>query len=127
MGRCNRIQKATVVTLVLSYIAFVIIFAMLGWMGATALGGAFGLPVRFAFLFDLAALAETLFAIDAEEGPIEPAFSRNSKPPAFAGGCSHDPASVQAVTRVNAEQASKRTLHRPTCPPMRGRLIGLGE
>jgi hypothetical protein len=36
---------------------FVIIFAMIGWMGATALGGALGLPTRFAFLFDLAALA----------------------------------------------------------------------
>ena len=56
---------------------------------------------------------------------------------AFLSGCeSHpaillqpeaigDPASVQAVTRVNAEQSSKRTLHRPTCSPMRGRLIGL--
>jgi hypothetical protein len=38
-----------------------------------------------------------------------------------------DPASVQAVTRVNAEQASKRTLHRPTRPSFRGRLTGLGE
>jgi hypothetical protein len=37
--------------------SFVIIFTMLGWMGATALGGALGLPTRFAFLFDLAALA----------------------------------------------------------------------
>lgn len=36
---------------------FVIIFAMIGWMGATALGGALGLPARYAFLFDLAALA----------------------------------------------------------------------
>ena len=36
---------------------FVIIFTMVGWMGATALGGALGLPTRFAFLFDLAALA----------------------------------------------------------------------
>jgi len=35
----------------------VIIFTMIGWMGATALGGALGLPTRFAFLFDLAALA----------------------------------------------------------------------
>ncbi len=32
-------------------------------------------------------------------------------------------ASVQAVTRVNAEQASKRTLRRPTRLPYRGRLI----
>ena len=38
-----------------------------------------------------------------------------------------DSASVQAVTRVNAEQASKRTLHGPTRYPMRGRLEGLGK
>ena len=35
-----------------------------------------------------------------------------------------DSASVQAVTRVNAEQASKRTMRRPTRLPFRGRLIG---
>ena len=28
---------------------------------------------------------------------------------------------------MNAEQSSKRTLHRPTRPPFRGRLIWLGE
>jgi hypothetical protein len=33
---------------------------------------------------------------------------------------------VQAVTRVNAEQASKRTMRRPTRRPFRGRLIRLG-
>src|SRR5205807_3858080 len=38
-----------------------------------------------------------------------------------------DSASVQAVTRVNAEQASKRTMRRPTRQPFRGRLIRLGE
>src|SRR3984893_11125222 len=38
-----------------------------------------------------------------------------------------DSASVQAVTRVNAEQASKRTMRRPTRLPYRGRLIRLGE
>jgi hypothetical protein len=32
-------------------------------------------------------------------------------------------ASVQAVTRVNAEQASKRTMRGPTWQPYRGRLI----
>ena len=37
-----------------------------------------------------------------------------------------DSASVQAVTRVNAEQASKRTMRRPTRRPFRGRLIRLG-
>ena len=34
-------------------------------------------------------------------------------------------ASVQAVTRVNAEQASKRTMRRPTRQPFRGSLISL--
>ncbi len=38
-----------------------------------------------------------------------------------------DSASVQAVTRVNAEQASKRTMRRPTRQPFRGRLIRLGR
>ena len=38
-----------------------------------------------------------------------------------------DSASVQAVTRVNAEQASKRTMRRPTRSPFRGMLIRLGE
>jgi hypothetical protein len=36
-----------------------------------------------------------------------------------------DSASVQAVTRVNAEQASKRTMRRPTRLPYRGRLTRL--
>src|ERR1700737_1361169 len=36
-------------------------------------------------------------------------------------------ASVQAVTRVNAEKAAKRTMRRPTRQPFRGRLIRLGE
>ncbi len=36
-------------------------------------------------------------------------------------------ASVQAVTRVNAEQSSKRTSHRPTRQPYRGRLTQLGD
>src|SRR5438105_11145137 len=38
-----------------------------------------------------------------------------------------DSARVQAVTRVNAEQTSKRTMRRPTRQPFRGRLIWLGE
>jgi hypothetical protein len=38
-----------------------------------------------------------------------------------------DGASVQAVTRVNAWQAPKRTMRRPTRQPFRGRLIRLGE
>src|SRR6516165_10781724 len=36
-------------------------------------------------------------------------------------------ASVQAATRVNAEQTSKRTMRRPTRPGFRGRLIRQGE
>src|SRR6266478_1259985 len=38
-----------------------------------------------------------------------------------------DSASVQAATRVNAEQASKRTMCGPTRLPYRGRLKWLGE
>jgi hypothetical protein len=38
-----------------------------------------------------------------------------------------DCASVQAVTRVNAEQASKRTMCRPTRQWNRGRLIRMGQ
>src|SRR6059036_408960 len=37
-----------------------------------------------------------------------------------------DSASVQAATRVNAEQASKRTMRRPTRLPYRGRLTRRG-
>ena len=38
-----------------------------------------------------------------------------------------DSASVQAATRVNVEQASKRTMCRPTRLPYRGRSKWLGE
>jgi len=38
-----------------------------------------------------------------------------------------DSASAQAATRVNAKQASKRTMCRPTRLPYRGRLKWLGE
>jgi hypothetical protein len=38
-----------------------------------------------------------------------------------------DSASVQAATRVNAEQASKRTMRRSTRQPYRGRLRRLDE
>ena len=38
-----------------------------------------------------------------------------------------DSASVQAATRVNVEQASKRTMRRPTRQPFRGRLLRLDE
>src|ERR1700674_4686911 len=38
-----------------------------------------------------------------------------------------DSASVQAATRVNAKQSSKRTMRRSTRQPYRGRLIRLDE
>src|SRR5260370_23411483 len=38
-----------------------------------------------------------------------------------------DSARVQAATRVNAEQASKRTMRRPTRQPFRGRLTRLQQ
>src|ERR1700688_5112637 len=38
-----------------------------------------------------------------------------------------DSASVQAATRVNAEQSSQRTMRRPTRPLFRRRLIHLDE
>ena len=47
--------------------------------------------------------------------------------PLDSGSRLGDRASVQAVTRVNAEQASKRTMRRPTRQPFRGRLIRPGE
>ncbi len=47
--------------------------------------------------------------------------------PSDSGSRIGDRASVQAATRVNAEQASKRTMCRPTRQPFRGRLIRLGD
>jgi hypothetical protein len=47
--------------------------------------------------------------------------------PSDSGSRIGDRASVQAATRVNAEQASKRTMCRPTRRPFRGRLTRLGE
>ncbi len=47
--------------------------------------------------------------------------------PSDSGSRIGDRASVQAATRVNAEQASKRTMCRPTRQPFRGRLIRRGE
>lgn len=41
----------------------VIVGAFLAWMGASALGGALGLPVRFAFLIDLACMAALIWAL----------------------------------------------------------------
>src|SRR6201987_1947850 len=37
-----------------------------------------------------------------------------------------DSAGVQAVTRMTAEQSSKRTMRRPTRQPFRGRLVPMG-
>lgn len=43
--------------------SIVIVVAMLSWMAISWLGGAIGLPERYAFLADLAALAAFAFAI----------------------------------------------------------------
>src|ERR1700738_1180932 len=47
--------------------------------------------------------------------------------PSDSGSRIGDRASVQAATRVNAEQTSKRSMCRPTRLPNRGRLIRPGE
>ena len=47
--------------------------------------------------------------------------------PSDSGSRIGDRASVQAATRVNAEQASKRSMCRPTRQPYRGRLIRVGD
>jgi len=47
--------------------------------------------------------------------------------PSDSGSRIGDRASVQAATRVNAEQASKRSMCRPTRGSFRGRLIRLGK
>jgi len=44
-------------------VAFVIVGTMLLWMGAQYLGGQMGWPVKFALLFDLAALAAFIWAL----------------------------------------------------------------
>ncbi|KAJ55565.1 hypothetical protein ACMU_12795 [Actibacterium mucosum KCTC 23349] len=43
--------------------AIVIAATMVLWMAAQALGGQLGLPTRFVFLFDFAALAALLWAL----------------------------------------------------------------
>lgn len=43
--------------------AIVIVVGFLGWMGFSLAGGALGLPVRFAFLADLAMLAALAWAL----------------------------------------------------------------
>jgi hypothetical protein len=70
-------------------------------------------------------MAEQIAHCDAvgRDGVMQPEFRDVIRTGFFQG----DSASVQAVTRVNAEQASKRTMRRPTRQPFRGRLIWLGE
>ena len=43
--------------------ALVVAGTMLIWMGAQFLGGQLGLPVRYVFLFDLAAIAALVWAL----------------------------------------------------------------
>jgi hypothetical protein len=43
--------------------SIVILVTFVVWMGASWIGGKIGLPVRFAFLFDFAALAAFLWAL----------------------------------------------------------------
>lgn len=43
--------------------AIVMAATMVLWMGASFLGGQLGLPLRFAFLFDLAAIAALVWAL----------------------------------------------------------------
>lgn len=43
--------------------AIVMAVTMVLWMGASFLGGQLGLPVRFAFLIDLAAIAALVWAL----------------------------------------------------------------
>lgn len=44
-------------------VAIVLAVTMIGWMGAQWLGGVKGWDVRYAFLFDLAALAAFFWAL----------------------------------------------------------------
>src|SRR5713101_3916662 len=65
--------------------------------------------------------------------PLQPESNRSSHggngwlKPSISVSRIGDSASVQAATRVNVEQASKRTMCRPTRLPYRGRLKWLGE
>ena len=44
-------------------VAIVLVATMVIWMGAQFVGGQMGWPVRFVFLFDLAALAAFIWAL----------------------------------------------------------------
>ena len=50
------LQKARIASIV-------ILVTMVLWMGASWIGGTVGLPTRYAFLFDLAALAALFWAL----------------------------------------------------------------
>jgi len=43
--------------------SIVILVTIVVWMGASFLGGLIGLPIRYAFLFDFAALAALFWAL----------------------------------------------------------------
>ena len=43
--------------------AIVILVAMVGWMGGSFIGGVLGLPPKYAFLIDFAALGAFAFAL----------------------------------------------------------------
>jgi uncharacterized protein DUF5337 len=43
--------------------SIVILVTIVGWMGASWIGGMIGLPVRYAFLFDFAAIAALIWAM----------------------------------------------------------------
>ncbi len=42
--------------------SIVIVVAMVGWLGVTALGGALDLPIRYAFLADMLCMAALFWA-----------------------------------------------------------------
>ena len=44
-------------------VAIVLVVTMVIWMGAQFVGGRLGLPTRYAFLFDFAALAAFIWAL----------------------------------------------------------------
>ena len=66
--------------------SIVIVVAMLSWMAISWLGGAIGLPERYAFLADLAALAAFAFAFINAQPISHPA----GRKPVRKYGCDHD-------------------------------------
>lgn len=63
MPRPDLQQKARADARQARLVAVVLAVAMIAWLAANFLGGTFGLPARFAFLFDLAALAAFIWAL----------------------------------------------------------------